>query len=125
MTEIPPPIIDSARLLAFAINDEDVKYTNRINFVGSKEKLERLGEVPCLAICSDYANADEILLFFCNSEWEPQGVIPFTSTEEAKLRAERGYRVKFLFMVLPPSVSQPQFGKALVTVGAATQRPVV
>jgi hypothetical protein len=54
--------------------------------------LERLGEVPYLAICSNYANPDEILLFFCNSEWESQGVITFTSTEEAKLRAERGYQ---------------------------------
>ncbi len=93
MNSNPPPIIDSARLLTFAHNDGDVEFTDRINlFVGEKDSMERLGEMPNLAICADYATPKEILLFFCNDEWASQGVIAFASVEEAKLKAERGYR---------------------------------
>ena len=92
MSKIPPPVIDSARLLAFAYNDADVKVTDRITlFVGEPDRMERLGEVPCLAICSNYANPKDILLFFCNFEWEPQGVIALKSVQEAKSKAEKGY----------------------------------
>lgn len=90
--QIPPPVIDSSRLLAFAINDEEVEFTDRINlFVGGADSIARLGEMPGLAICSDYANPEEVLLLFCNDEWEVRGVIPFASVEEAKTKAERGY----------------------------------
>ncbi len=53
--------------------------------------MERLGEVPFLAICSNYAVPNDILLLFCNAEWESRGVIGFKSVEEAKITAERGY----------------------------------
>jgi hypothetical protein len=91
MMQFPPPVLDSSRLLAFAINDSEVEFTDRINlFVGSP--LERLGEMQGLAICVNYANPDEIFLFFCNSQWEPSGVIALGSVEEAKIKAERGYK---------------------------------
>ena len=93
MKQIPPPIIDSAKLLSFAYNDDDVEFTDRIDiFVGEEEELQRLGEMPCLAICANYAAPNEILLLFCNAGWESQGVITFTSIKKAKLKAERGYR---------------------------------
>lgn len=91
--KIPPPVIDSTRLLAFAYNDDDVEYTDRIDLhVGVEGKMERMGEMPCLAICSNYAVPHDILLLFCNSDWESQGVIACTSVDEARLRFERGYR---------------------------------
>lgn len=93
MQKLPPPVIDSSRLLAFAFNDEEVEFTDRISlFVGEAEALERLGEMPCLAICSSYPAPEDILLFFCDAQWEVRGTIPFRSVEEAKLKAERGYK---------------------------------
>ncbi len=90
--QIPPPIIHSSRLLEFAFNDQDVEFTDRINlFVGDGE-LKRLGEMQGVAICSSYAYPDEYLLFFCDDNWEVHGTIPFVSIDEAKLRAERGYK---------------------------------
>jgi hypothetical protein len=90
--QMPPPLIDSAKLLAFAYNDEEVEFTDKIDlFVGEIENLKRIGEMPCLAICSNYLAPNDILLFFCNAKWESQGVIEFKSIEEAKSKAERGY----------------------------------
>lgn len=90
----PPPIIHSARTICYAFNDESVEFTDRINlYVGADaESMERVGEMPCLAICSNYCVPGDILLFFCNLEWEPKGTIPFESIEEAKSKAERGYK---------------------------------
>ena len=88
----PPPIIHSARLVAYADNDTEVRFTDRINLlVGSEGSMERIGEVPHLAICTPYPNHEEFLLMFCDTEWEPKGVIAFSSIEEAKNKAERGY----------------------------------
>jgi hypothetical protein len=52
-----------------------------------------LGRVPNLAICRNYYEPSDILLLFGNEEWSSPslGCIPFTSIDEAKLKAERGY----------------------------------
>jgi hypothetical protein len=93
MNIMPPPVIDSAKLLFFAHNDDTVQFTDRINLhIGRREDFERLGEMPCLAICSNYNDPTEILLLFCDQDWESKGVISFGSVEEAKLKAERGYK---------------------------------
>jgi hypothetical protein len=84
----PPPILDSARTLWYAVKDEDVIFTDRIHlFVGE----ERLGEVSYLAICENYNEPNDILLLFCDSEWNCKGVIGCKSVEEAKIKAEKGY----------------------------------
>ena len=83
-----PPIIDSARTLYYAVTDGDVLFTNRIHLIVGGE---RLGEVPCLAICQNYRKPADILLFFCDSNWESQGVIALGSVEAAKAKAETGY----------------------------------
>ena len=76
MNKTAPPVIVSSLLLEFAFNDESVRFTDRIAlYVGNNGDLQRLGEVPNLAICRSFANADEYLLFFCNSNWESAGVI--------------------------------------------------
>ena len=89
--EKPPPVIHSARTILYAVNDNSVQFTGRINlFVG--DDLEKLGEMPLLAICENYCSPGDILLFFCNYEWEPQGTIGFESVEAAKKKAEVGYK---------------------------------
>ena len=95
MTEsvLPPPVIDSARLTAYAYADGDVEFTDRITLlVGEGERLERLGRVPCLAISVNYYVPGDVLLMFCDAQWNSKGVIAFTTVDEAKIKAERGYR---------------------------------
>ena len=85
----PPPIIDSAKLLAYAFVDSDVEFTGRIClFVGE----ERLGQVPRLAITLNYVVPGDILLEFCDDEWRSKGVTAHKTIEDAKAQAERGYR---------------------------------
>ena len=91
--ELPPPVIDSARLVLYAHNDPDVLFTDRIELhVGGSGGFQRLGEMPELAICSNYTHPQDVLLMFCDNEWDCRGVIAVTSVEEAKLQAERGYK---------------------------------
>ncbi|MEW5757530.1 MAG: ClpX C4-type zinc finger protein [Pseudomonadota bacterium] len=94
MDSNPPPIIDSARVIVFAFNDTEVKYTDKIELhIGDEDGgFQRLGEVPQLAIARPYNNPGEVLLMFCNASWQAKGVIAFTNIEEAKIKAERGYQ---------------------------------
>jgi hypothetical protein len=86
--QLPPPVLDSARILWYAVKDEEVIFTDRINlYVGE----ERLGEVPCLAICENYCEPNDVLLLFCDTEWNCKGVISLKTVEEAKAKAEKGY----------------------------------
>ncbi len=88
----PLPVIHSARVLCYAVNDDSVHYTDRIELhAGVDSKFKRVGEMPLLVISRNYVKPQDILLFFCNSEWEPQGTIAFDSVDEAKQKAERGY----------------------------------
>lgn len=91
---VAPPVINSARLMYYAINDNDVEFTNKISlFVGGSEgELEPLGEVYGLAIAETYREPKEYLLMLCNVDWDVKGVIPFATSDEAKIRAERGYK---------------------------------
>lgn len=93
MDRIPPPIVSTAKVLVYAVNDSDVEYTDKIDLhVGTKEQgLQRLGEVPHLVISTPYNQPEDYLLMFCDSSWEVLGVIAFTTIEEAKIKAERGY----------------------------------
>ncbi|MCU7930715.1 MAG: ClpX C4-type zinc finger protein [Candidatus Thiodiazotropha sp. (ex Codakia rugifera)] len=89
----PPPIIDSCKLLFYASNEDDVTFTDRISlFVGgSGDELKPIGEVQNLAISRTYYEPHEFLLMFCKEDWAVKGVIPFTTIEEAKTKAEKGY----------------------------------
>jgi len=94
-TEIhkPPPVIHSARTLFYAVNDESVEFTGGIDlFVGNPKNMNKLGEMPFLAICQNYCPPQDILLFFCDQNWEPQGAIGLQSIEAAKEKAEKGYK---------------------------------
>lgn len=94
MAVIPPPILNSARLLSFASTvSETVEFTDRIELhVGCDGEFTRLGQVPFLAIAETFPPPGRILLMFCNECWETLGLSAFTSMEDAKLQAERGYR---------------------------------
>jgi hypothetical protein len=93
MNSKPPPIIDSAKLIIFAVNDEDVEYTDRIDLhIGTSENgFVRIGEMPNLAITRTYYD-NSFLLMLCDEEWDTKGLIQFTTIEEAQLKAERGYK---------------------------------
>jgi hypothetical protein len=93
MNPKPPPIIDSAKLISFASNDEDVEYTDRINLhVGTTENdFVRIGEMPNLAITRTYYD-NSYLLMLCDEGWNAEGVLHFTTIEEAKAKAELGYK---------------------------------
>jgi hypothetical protein len=87
MTE-PPYVLDSARVLAYAVLDESVSYTGRISvYVGGK----LLPPVPCLAICENLARDGDFLLCYCTQTWEVLGVGGYGSFELAKQRAEIAY----------------------------------
>ncbi len=94
MNSNPPPIIDSAKVIVFARNDADVEYTDKINLhVGTEENdFKRIGELPNLAISAPYSTSGEYLLMLCNENWQAQGVICFSTIEEAKIKAEKGYK---------------------------------
>lgn len=90
MIHAPPPVLDFARVLAFAILDESVQWTGRQTlFHGGKE----VGPVPCLALCKNtWGNHTDILLFHCNAEWEVLGASGAPSLEKAQASAENAYR---------------------------------
>jgi hypothetical protein len=83
----PPPVLDCARVIEFAVLDESVGYSGRtLLFVDGKE----LGQVPCLAICEGKKHED-VLLFHCDRDWTVLGCSAHGSVGEAKDRAEHIY----------------------------------
>lgn len=85
----PPPALDCAHVVEFAVLDETVVFEQRktLNVGG-----EWLGQVPCLAICQNL-DETEFLIFYCDLNWETLGVAAgYSSIEEAKQRVERSYR---------------------------------
>lgn len=84
----PPYVLDSARVLRYAILDASVSYTGRISiYVDGK----RLGPVPRLALCENLAQDDDYLLLYCNDDWEVLGAGGFGTLQEALAYAEAGY----------------------------------
>ena len=84
----PPPVLDGARVLAYAIMDDSVVYTGRSTlYVDGK----MLGAVPRLAVCQDH-DANDVLLLFCDEKWNSLGATGCPSLEEAQQRAEAEYR---------------------------------
>jgi hypothetical protein len=88
MKNKPPLILDSAKVLKYAIVDSSVEFTGRLClYVDGK----LLGKVPKLAICQNYKEKD-FLLFFCNKKWKVLGVAGYKSIKETKERAENAYK---------------------------------
>ena len=88
MSNVPSAILDSAKVLAFAIVDESVTYINRKTLYVDGVLL---GAVPKLAICQ---NEDEIelMVFHCANDWNVLGVTAeHESIGEAIQYTERSY----------------------------------
>ena len=85
----PPPVLDFARLIAWAVVDGSVRWTGKQKlFVGDK----LLGAVPRLAICQNVSGPlTDVLLFHCNDDWEVLGVSGAKSQDEVRQIAERAY----------------------------------
>ncbi|MDH5641903.1 MAG: hypothetical protein OEY28_11470 [Nitrospira sp.] len=84
----PPPALDCAHVIEYAVNDEEVTFEQRYTLnVGG----EWLSEVSNLAICQNFGET-EFMVFYCNSEWETFGVAAgYGTVQEAKERIERSY----------------------------------
>jgi len=87
-SDSPPPVLDCARVLAYAITDASVNYIERQTlYVGGK----LLGRVPRLAICQNIGE-DEMLVFHCDNNWNVLGAAGgHRSAENAKAQVERAY----------------------------------
>lgn len=86
MDSLPPPVLDGARLLAYAIVDTTVGHVATLAPIVNGKPLST---VPGLAVCQQEVGT--ILLMFCDDHWSCIGVAQCSSLEEAKLRAEREY----------------------------------
>lgn len=83
----PPPLIDCARVLEYAVLDETVTYSGHSSlFRDGKE----VGPAPCLAICQDLSDSS-VLLLHCSRDWTALGVTEYPTVSEARDRAERIY----------------------------------
>lgn len=84
----PPEEMYGARVLEFAHVDVGVTHAAESALLVGGKKLRR---VPRLAIGQSIDRA-EFLLFFCDKNWEPLGVVACKSRDDAKKRAKREYR---------------------------------
>jgi len=85
--ETPPPVIDSARVLAYAFVG-DLPYRKSGALFCGDALVEA---VPRLAICANLGKDIGPLLFHCNAEWAVLGTSGAASVAEVKSLAERNY----------------------------------
>jgi hypothetical protein len=85
----PPPVLNCARLVEYAVLDDSVGYSGHTYlFRGGKE----VHRVPCIAICEDkVGRVGPVLLFLCDEDWSDVGGSAFATVAEAKDWAERRY----------------------------------
>jgi len=88
--DAPPPVLDMARVIAYAIVDDSIEWTGRQTiFVGD----EKLGRVPRLALARDVSGElDDVLIFHCDESWEVLGMTGAADVDAAKAITERAYR---------------------------------
>ena len=88
-TDAPPPALNWARILAYAVVEPPVTWTGRQRLhVG--EHL--LGPVPRLAIAQNVGGPlTDILLFHCGEDWTVLGVSGAATMALVKAQAERAY----------------------------------
>jgi hypothetical protein len=85
----PPPAIDSAQVIAYAVLDRTVRWTGRqVLLVDGKP----LGPVPRLAICRNlFGDLKDFLIFHCDSRWNVLGIAGAPTLRDCMLRSERWY----------------------------------
>jgi hypothetical protein len=88
MNRIPPtPVLDSARVAAYAFVD-DIPYRRCGRLIVDGVLLEH---VPRLAICFNLGEDIGAMLLHCDSDWNVLGVSGANTMEDAKVVAERNY----------------------------------
>lgn len=86
-TILPPPIIACARVICFALVDDDVHFTGRCEIVIDGKAL---GPVKRLAICTNpIGNA--LLSLYCDEDWNCLAAAGHASVEKAKASIESAY----------------------------------
>src|SRR6266852_3598997 len=86
--EAPPPTLDGARVLRYAVVDDSVVPTgNTVHRVGNKV----LGPAAALAICQQDGE-DYFYLFYCDAQWNVVTDTWHQSLELAFEQAEFEYR---------------------------------
>lgn len=85
----PPEELDSADVLEFAHTDASVPLDPDGPYMVADGK--RLGHVPCLVIARNQYEAHDILLFFCDAEWQVLAAAGFTTVADAKRQAQKHY----------------------------------
>lgn len=98
----PPPVLSMARVLAYAIVDESVGFSgNQRLYVDG----ELLGKVPKLALCQPLSRnlTTDVLVFYCDDEWDVLGVTNAESLDAAQSEVEHYY----------PGISQKWIKKAV------------
>jgi hypothetical protein len=89
MRDAPPPVLDSARVLLYAILDDSVRWTGRQTLIVGGKKL---GPVPRLALCQNvWGEFKDIHIFHCNDQWEVLGAGGGRTLDDAKASAEIAY----------------------------------
>jgi hypothetical protein len=88
MAVSPPPVIDSARVLHYAIVDKSIVFRDRTKLYVNGVLL---GRVPRLAIGVNLGEDIGTLLFHCNNKWQVLGTSGAASVAETKELAERNY----------------------------------
>ncbi len=84
----PPFVLDSARVIKYAILDRSVVQTGHsMMVVGGKV----LGAVPRLAVCENLSLDKDYLLFYCNRRWRVLGAAGFKTLKLALKNAEKEY----------------------------------
>ena len=84
---LPPPIIDAAKVVAFAIVGPDREFNAaKALWVGDV----RVGRVPKLAI-TEGSDASDFLVLFCDEEWRSIAIVGAKSLDDAKHRASAFY----------------------------------
>lgn len=95
----PPRELDSSDVLEFAWIDASVTHDPYGPYMIADGK--RLGSVPALVIARNQRNPADILLFFCDHDWDVLAAAGYATVEEAKVRADKEYRgVSKLWRVL-------------------------
>src|SRR4051794_439950 len=85
--EPPYPVIDGARVIAYAFVD-DVPYRHRGALIVDGLLVEH---VPRLAVCVNLSDDESVLLFHCDAEWNVLGAAITASVATAKLQAQENY----------------------------------
>ena len=87
--EAPPPVLEGARVIAYAIVDDTVRWTGRQKLFHGDEPV---GAVPRLAICLPLAgDLQDFLLFHCDASWSVLAVSGTPTLAATKEMAEHAY----------------------------------